>query len=499
MNSYTPASISNFLRERIASYKKEDIVYNYGTVSKVSDGVVRINGLGDLAFGELLEFSSGVYGMVMDLEENGVGAVLLDNSDVVGIGDQVRGVGRVCEMPVSEEMIGRVLDPVGRPLDKRPYSSDVYYPAERPAPPLFSRHSVDTPLETGIIAIDSMIPIGRGQRELIIGDRQTGKTTIALQTILNQKNEDVICIYCAIGQKASTVAHVIETLREGGAMDYTFVVAACASDSPAMQYLAPYSACAAGEYFMEQGRDVLVIYDDLSKHAVAYRTMSLLLHRPPGREAYPGDIFYLHSRLLERAARLNDAHGGGSLTALPIIETMSGNISSYIPTNVISITDGQIYLETELFNNDIRPAVNTGLSVSRVGRSAQPDAMKRVSSSLRIDLARYRELSVFARFGADMDPSTVKQLSRGKRLTMLFVQNNNTTYSLAEKVILLRAFRTDRFINIHPDDMKKSCASMLEFMHASHADIISEITETSALPDELKKRLDSALAEWNAE
>lgn len=497
MNSYTPESISAFLRERISTYKKEDVVYNYGTVSKVSDGVVRIDGLGDLAFGELLEFSGGVYGMVMDLEENGVGAVLLDNSDVVGVGDHVRGVNRVCEMPVSADMIGRILDPVGRPLDKRPYSSEVYYPAERPAPTLFSRHSVDTPLETGIIAIDSMIPIGRGQRELIIGDRQTGKTTIALQTILNQKDTGVICVYCAIGQKASTVAHVIETLRESGAMKYTFVVAACASDSPAMQYLAPYSACAAGEYFMEQGKDVLLVYDDLSKHAVAYRTMSLLLHRPPGREAYPGDIFYLHSRLLERAARLDDAHGGGSLTALPIIETMSGNISSYIPTNVISITDGQIYLETELFNNDIRPAVNTGLSVSRVGRSAQPDAMKKVSSSLRIDLAQYRELSVFARFGADMDPSTMKQLARGKRLTMLFVQDNNTTYSLAEKVILLRAFRADRFIDISPDDMKQACVSLLAYMHASHSEVIDAITDTGDLSDELKERLDSALGEWN--
>ena len=497
MESYTPASISEYLRERIESFKKEDVVYNYGTVAAVSDGVVRIDGLGDLAFGEFLEFEDGVYGMVMDLEENGVGAVLLDNSDTVGVGDTVRGVGRVCEIPVSDDIIGRVIDPIGRALDGALYESDTYYPAERPAPSLFSRHCVDTPLETGILAIDSMIPIGRGQRELIIGDRQTGKTAIALQTILNQRSSDVICIYCAIGQKASTVAHVIQTLRESGAFGYSFVVASCASDSPAMQYLAPYSACAAGEYFMERGRDVLVVYDDLSKHAVAYRTMSLLLHRPPGREAYPGDIFYLHSRLLERAARLDEARGGGSLTALPIIETMNGNVSSYIPTNVISITDGQIYLETELFNNDIRPAVNTGLSVSRVGRSAQQDAMKKVSASLRLDLARYRELSVFARFGADLDPSTMKLLSRGKCLTNLFIQDNKTTYSLSEKVALLRAFRNDAFASIPTDKIKNACADLLSVMRGSNPDIMREIDETGKLTDELEARLDRAISLWS--
>ena len=498
MKNYNASQLSEFLRNRIASFENTAVTYDYGTVTKVSDGVVRISGLGSLSFGELLEFDGGVFGMVMDLEESGVGAVLLDDSDTVGVGDRVRGVDRVVEMPVSDSMLGRVLDPVGRPLDGMPYESVTYYPAERPAPPLIRRHTVDTPLETGIIAIDSMVPIGRGQRELIIGDRQTGKTTIAMQTIRNQKDTGVICIYCAIGQKASTVAHVIEQLRESGALSYSLVVASCASDSPAMQYLAPYSACAAAEYFMEKGRDVLVVYDDLSKHAVAYRTMSLLLHRPPGREAYPGDIFYLHSRLLERAARLDDAHGGGSITALPIIETMNGNISAYIPTNVISITDGQIYLETELFHNDIRPAVNTGLSVSRVGRSAQPDAMRRVSSSLRIDLARYREMSVFARFGADLDPSTVYMLDRGRRLTMLFVQDKDTIYSLAEKVVLLRAFRRDAFINISPDDLHDKAASLLEYMKRDHSDILDAVMRSGSLDDELTAQLDGAVAEWDA-
>ena len=498
MKGYSPSEISAYLRERINNFEKKEVVYDYGTVSKVSDGVVRIDGLGGCGYGELLEFDGGVYGMVMDLEENGIGAVLLDNSDTVGVGDRVRGVDRVVEMPVSDKMIGRVLDPVGRPLDSAPYESDVFYPAERPAPPLIHRHSVDTPLETGIIAIDSMIPIGRGQRELIIGDRQTGKTTIALQTIMNQKNTGVICVYCAIGQKASTVAHVIEQLRTSGADAYSFVVAACASDSPAMQYLAPYSACAAAEYFMEKGRDVLVVYDDLSKHAVAYRTMSLLLHRPPGREAYPGDIFYLHSRLLERAARLDDEYGGGSITALPVIETMNGNISAYIPTNVISITDGQIYLETELFHNDIRPAVNTGLSVSRVGRSAQPDAMKKVSSSLRIDLAQYREMSVFARFGADLDTSTMRMLDRGRRLTNLFIQNKDRMYSLSEKVVLLRGFRKDAFINVRPDDMHIKAEELISYMKRSHSDIMEKIDADGALGDELKAQLDSALKGWNA-
>ena len=496
MSGFTPAAISEFLRERINTFERKGVVYEYGTVSRVSDGVVRVDGLSGRSYGELLEFDGGVYGMVMDLEENGVGAVLLDNSDTVGVGDRVRGVDRIVEIPVSDSMIGRVLDPVGRPLDGEVYESKEFLPVERSAPPLIHRHSVDVPLETGIIAIDSMVPIGRGQRELIIGDRQTGKTTIALQTIMNQKNTGVICIYCAIGQKASTVAHVIDEIRTAGADSYTFVIAACASDSPAMQYLAPYSACSAAEYFMEKGKDVLVVYDDLSKHAVAYRTMSLLLHRPPGREAYPGDIFYLHSRLLERAARLDDKYGGGSITALPIIETMSGNISSYIPTNVISITDGQIYLETELFHNDIHPAVNTGLSVSRVGRSAQPNAMQKVSKSLRIDLAQYREMSVFARFGADLDPSTMQMLDRGRKLTLLFVQGKDMTYSLSEKVVLLRAFRKHVFDSVKPEQMNAAAKSVLSYMKKNYADLLYTVESTTELNDGDKARLDAALAAW---
>ena len=376
MPDFELEGISKFLKKRISEYSANTLHYKCGIVSRAGDGVVRITGLDGRKYGELLEFEGDVYGMALDLEENGVGAVIMDNADTVSVGDRVKGTGRVAEIPVGDELIGRVVDPIGRPLDGRVLEAKSYLPVERPAPPIMDRRPVDTPLETGILAIDSMIPIGRGQRELIIGDRQTGKTSVAIDAILNQKDSGVLCVYCAIGQKASNVAQTIEQLRATGAMEYSIVVAATASDSPAMQYLAPYAACSVAEHFMEDGKDVLVVYDDLSKHAVAYRTMSLLLHRPPGREAYPGDVFYLHSRLLERSACLSERLGGGSLTALPIIETMGDNISAYIPTNVISITDGQIYLETELFHSGIRPAVNTGLSVSRVGRAAQYEAMK---------------------------------------------------------------------------------------------------------------------------
>ncbi|MGN0450822.1 MAG: F0F1 ATP synthase subunit alpha, partial [Acutalibacteraceae bacterium] len=414
--------IGGFLKKRISEFQVEPIVYRCGYVATVGDGVVRVKGLPDRLYGELLEFEGGVYGMALDLEEDGVGAVLMDNSDSVNVGDSVKGTGVVAEIPVGDMLLGRVIDPIGRPLDGMPLEVKEYLPCERPAPTIMQRRPVDKPLETGILAIDSMIPIGRGQRELIIGDRQTGKTSIALDTIINQKNSDVICIYCAIGQKASNIAQIIGTLKAAGAMDYSLVVASTASDSPAMQYLAPYAACAVAEGFMNEGKDVLVIYDDLSKHAVAYRTMSLLLHRPPGREAFPGDVFYLHSRLLERSACMAKELGGGSITALPIIETMGGNISAYIPTNVISITDGQIFLETELFHSGVRPAVNVGLSVSRVGRAAQHKAMRKASGSLRIELSQFREMAVFTRFGSDVDESTKKMLNRGNVLTELLKQ-----------------------------------------------------------------------------
>ena len=488
--------ISEHIKKQIENFAFKPLVYNYGTVTSVSDGVVWVEGLSGRVFGELIEFEGGVYGMVMELEENSVGAVLLDSGDHVGVGSVVKGADIVCEIPVSDDIIGRIVDPVGRPLDGRPYEGKVLMPCERPAPDLVSRRSVDTPLETGIIAIDSMVPIGRGQRELIVGDRQTGKTTIAIDTIINQKGKNVICVYSAIGQKASTVAKVIEQLKESGAMDYTFVVASAASDSPAMQYLAPYSACSAAEYFMERGHDVLVVYDDLSKHAVAYRTLSLLLHRSPGREAYPSDVFYLHSRLLERAACMSKEKGGGSITALPIIETMDGNISAYIPTNVISITDGQIYLESELFHNGIRPAVNTGLSVSRVGRAAQPRAMQKVSGTLRITLAQYREMSVFARFGADLDSSTKALLEHGEKLTGLFVQKNGRTYSLSEKIALLTGFRKGLYDKISTEALRENIPNMLEYLRYNIEPVMNEIDRTGDFDAHMEKTISEAIDDF---
>lgn len=457
-------SISEYLKNRIADFTPVATTYKKGTVSASGDGVVRISGLPQVKYGELLRFENDVFGMAMDLSDTGVGAVILDGEDTVSENSAVIRTGAVAQVPVGEHLIGRVIDPIGRALDGKPIKHEKYFPVERHAPAINDRRPVDTPLMTGIISIDSMIPIGRGQRELIIGDRQTGKTSIAIDTIINQKNTDVICVYCAIGQKASTVSGVIETLKKNGAMDYTVVVAATASDSPAMQYLAPYSATAVCEYFMESGKNVLVVYDDLSKHAVAYRTMSLLLHRPPGREAYPGDVFYLHSRLLERSACLSEEKGGGTLTALPIIETAGGNISSYIPTNVISITDGQIYLETELFNSGIRPAVNTGLSVSRVGRAAQYKAMRDVSGTLRIELSRYREIAVFTRFGSDVDSSTAKVLEDGVALTALFKQKRTSPYSLFEQTALLIGYKNGVFSGIKPKEVEKRIGEYLKFI-----------------------------------
>ena len=435
-----PEEISSVIKEEIKKYSTEFEVANVGTVIQVADGIARIHGLEKAMQGELLEFPHEVYGMVMNLEEDNVGAVLLGDSANINEGDMVKTTGRVATVPVGDAMLGRVVNALGQPIDgKGPVNTDKIRPIERVASGVISRKSVDTPLQTGIKAIDSMVPIGRGQRELIIGDRQTGKTAIAIDTIINQKDQDVLCIYVAIGQKASTVANIVKTLEESGAMDYTTVVAATASELAPLQYIAPYAGCAIGEEWMESGKDVLIVYDDLTKHAAAYRTLSLLLRRPPGREAFPGDVFYLHSRLLERAAKLSDKLGGGSLTALPIIETQAGDVSAYIPTNVISITDGQIYLETEMFNSGFRPAVNPGLSVSRVGGSAQIKAMKKIAGPIRIELAQYRELAAFSQFGSDLDADTKRQLDQGERIREILKQDQYAPLPVWYQVIIIYA------------------------------------------------------------
>lgn len=488
--------IGSFLRKKISEFHPAPIIYRCGSVTRVGDGVVRIKGLPDRLYGEILEFDGGACGMALDLEEDGVGAVLMDNSDTVSVGDGVRGTGVVAEVPVGDVLIGRVIDPIGRPLDGRELVVSEHYPCERPAPAIMQRRPVDRPLETGILAIDSMVPVGRGQRELIIGDRQTGKTAIALDTIINQKNSDVICVYCAIGLKASNISQIINTLNESGAMGYSVVVAATASDSPAMQYLAPYAACSVAEGFMDKGKDVLVVYDDLSKHAIAYRTMSLLLHRPPGREAFPGDVFYLHSRLLERSACMNAENGGGSITALPIIETMGGNISAYIPTNVISITDGQLYLESELFHSGVRPAVNTGLSVSRVGRAAQHKAMRKMSGTLRIELSQYREMAVFSRFGSDVDETTRKLLERGQTLTELLKQPRSKPYTVFEETALLCAYKNNIYDGIPMAQIGSFSAGMLSFLHDNYTSLVNAVNTTGDLTDENEERLASALVRY---
>ncbi|MBQ9507434.1 MAG: F0F1 ATP synthase subunit alpha [Clostridia bacterium] len=485
-------SISTFLRRQLTEYTFTPVTYRKGTVARSADGVVTVENLPGRRYGELLEFEGGVFGMAMDLAGDSVGAVLFDTADAVRSGDTVRGTDAVVEVPVGESLLGRVIDAIGRPLDGKPLFAEERYPVERPAPSIIDRRPVDTPLETGILAIDSMIPIGRGQRELIIGDRQTGKTTIALDSILNQKDKNVLCVYCAIGQKAGTVAGVIETLTNAGAMEYTVVVNAGAADSAAMQYLAPYAAASVAEYFMERGRDVLVVYDDLSKHAVAYRMMSLLLLRPPGREAYPGDIFYLHSRLLERSACLSKEKGGGSITALPIVETMAGNISAYIPTNVISITDGQIYLESGLFHAGVRPAVNTGLSVSRVGRAAQHPAMKAYSGTLRIELSQYREAEIFTRFGSDPDPVTAKLLKRGDALISLLKQDRSAPYNLFDEISLLIAHQEGIFMDNTAAEIKNEMKNYLAHMNRACADIAVKINSTGRITDEQKNDLANA-------
>ena len=495
-----PEEISSVIKEQIKNYSTQLQVSDVGTVIQVADGIARIHGLENAMSGELLEFPNEIYGMVLNLEEDNVGAVLLGDAKNINEGDIVKTTGRVVEVPVGDAMLGRVVNALGQPIDgKGPIASTKYRQIERVASGVISRKSVDTPLQTGIKAIDSMVPIGRGQRELIIGDRQTGKTAIALDTIINQKGQGVKCIYVAIGQKASTVAGIVKTLSEYGAMDYTTIVAATASELAPLQYIAPYSGCAIGEEWMEAGQDVLVVYDDLSKHAAAYRTLSLLLKRPPGREAYPGDVFYLHSRLLERAARLSDELGGGSLTALPIIETQAGDVSAYIPTNVISITDGQIYLETEMFNSGFRPAVNAGLSVSRVGGSAQIKAMKKIAGPIRIELAQYRELAAFSQFGSVLDADTKEKLAQGERIKEILKQPQYNPMPVEYQVIIIYAATKKYLLDIEVDRILDFEKGLFEFIDTKYTEIPASIRETKEITEETEKNLIQAITEFKKE
>ena len=492
-----PEEISSVIKEQIKRYSAELEVSDVGTVIQVADGIARIHGLEKAMQGELLEFPGSVYGMVLNLEEDNVGAVLLGDSKNINEGDTVKTTGRVVEVPVGDAMIGRVVNALGQPIDgKGPIVTDKYRQIERVASGVITRKSVDTPLQTGIKAIDAMVPIGRGQRELIIGDRQTGKTAIAIDTIINQKGQDVICIYVAIGQKASTVANIVKTLEEYGAMSYTTVVASTASELAPLQYIAPYAGCAIGEEWMEQGKDVLVVYDDLSKHAAAYRTLSLLLKRPPGREAYPGDVFYLHSRLLERAARMSDEYGGGSLTALPIIETQAGDVSAYIPTNVISITDGQIYLETEMFNSGFRPAINAGLSVSRVGGSAQIKAMKKIAAPIRVDLAQYRELASFAQFGSELDADTKEKLAQGERVKEMLKQPQYKPMPVEYQVIIIYAVTKKYVLDIDVDRILDFQDGLFEFIDTKYPNIPESIKSAKVMDEETEKALINAIQEF---
>lgn len=491
-------NISSNLRESIKNYEAKADIYNFGVVTEAGDGIVQIKGLHGCKYGELLKFGEEDYGIALNLvEEDGVGAVLLDEGIEVKEGTKVRSTGNVVEVPVGEALLGRVVNPLGIAIDgKGAIKTNKTRPIEAESAGILDRKPVKQPLQTGIVAIDSMVPIGRGQRELIIGDRQTGKTAIAIDTILNQKNSGVICIYVAIGQKASTVAQITRTLEETGAMKYTVIVSSTASDAAPMQYIAPYAGCAMAEEFMYNGKDVLIVYDDLSKHAVAYRAMSLLLRRPPGREAYPGDVFYLHSRLLERAARLSDELGGGSITALPIIETMAGDISAYIPTNVISITDGQVFLESELFFSGVRPAVNVGLSVSRVGGSAQTKAMRRVSGKLRIDMAQYRELAVFAQFGSELDASTKQLLEQGERLTESLKQGQYHPLPMEEQVVFLQMITNKALIDLPLHYVAEFNSGYLEFIRNNYPKILSDIRDTGDLSDDNIQKLISATEEF---
>ena len=491
-----PEEISSVIKEQMKRYPSKLEVSDVGTVVQTADGIAHIHGLKNAMQGELLEFPGEVYGMVMNLEEDNVGAVLLGNASSISEGDTVKTTGRVVEVPVGDALLGRVVNALGQPIDgKGPIETDKYRRVERVASGVISRKSVDTPLQTGIKAIDSMIPIGRGQRELIIGDKQTGKTAIALDTIINQKGQGVKCIYVAIGQKASTVANLVNELKEHGAMDYTIVVAATASELAPLQYIAPYAGCAMGEEWMENGQDALIIYDDLSKHATAYRTLSLLLKRPPGREAYPGDVFYLHSRLLERAARLSDDLGGGSLTALPIIETQAGDVSAYIPTNVISITDGQIYLETDAFNEGFRPAINAGLSVSRVGGSAQIKAMKKIAAPIRVELAQYRELAAFAQFGSDLDKATAEQLAQGERIREMLKQPQYSPMPVEHQILIIFAATQKYLLDIPTADVLRFQDALIELVETKYSEVTQSIRDTKALSDEMKDKLVQAIEE----
>ena len=492
-----PEEISSVIKDQIKRYANEMEVSDVGTVIQVADGIARVHGLEKAMQGELLEFPGEIFGMVLNLEEDNVGAVLLGNHKNINEGDIVKTTGRVVEVPVGDVMLGRVVNALGQPIDgKGPIQTDKYRQIERVASGVITRKSVDTPLQTGIKAIDSMVPIGRGQRELIIGDRQTGKTAIALDTIINQKGQGVKCIYVAIGQKASTVANIVKTLEEYGAMAYTTVVAATASELAPLQYIAPYSGCAIGEEWMENGEDVLVIYDDLSKHATAYRTLSLLLKRPPGREAYPGDVFYLHSRLLERAARMSDEYGGGSLTALPIIETQAGDVSAYIPTNVISITDGQIYLETEMFNSGFRPAVNAGLSVSRVGGAAQIKAMKKISAPIRVELAQYRELASFAQFGSELDDDTKEKLAQGERIKEILKQPQYNPMPVQYQVIIIYAATNKYLLDIPVSEITRFEAELFEFLDTKYPEIPKNIESEKQISDATDELLKKAITEF---
>lgn len=485
------------LKETVKNWTPKALANEVGTVLTVGDGIATVSGLDNVTYGEILLFSSGIRGMAQDLREDEIGCILFGSDEEIFEGSTVRRTGKTAGIPVGDDFMGRVINALGVPIDgKGEIFSEEYRPIEKPAPGIIDRRPVDTPLETGILAIDSMFPIGRGQRELIIGDRQTGKTAIALDTIINQKGKNVICIYVAIGQKASSVAQLVQNLKERGAMDYTVVVNASASDSAPLQYIAPYSGCALAEYFMEKGKDVLIVYDDLSKHAIAYRSLSLLLERAPGREAYPGDVFYLHSRLLERSAHLSEKRGGGSITALPIVETQAGDVSAYIPTNIISITDGQIFLESDLFFSGQRPAVNVGLSVSRVGGAAQTKAMKKAAGAIRLDLAQYREMEVFTQFASDLDSATKSQLTYGQGLMQMLKQEQYKPYKMSEQVIILVAVLSHTFAAVDAGEMKNVLCGMLSYFENKHFDIAERIQKTGILSDDDKEAIINAAKQY---
>lgn len=492
-----PEEISSVIKEQIKRYEKKLDMVDVGTVIQVGDGIARVHGLEGCMAGELIEFPGEVYGMALNLEEDNVGCVLLGSDKGIKEGDTVKKTDRIVEVPVGDVMIGRVVNALGQPIDgKGPINATKFRPIERIAPGVITRKSVDQPLQTGIKAIDSMFPIGRGQRELIIGDRQTGKTAIAVDTIINQKGQDVICIYVAIGQKQSTVAQIVDVFEKEGAMDYTIVVSATASELAPLQYIAPYAGVSMGEEFMDQGKDVLIVYDDLSKHAIAYRAMSLLLRRPPGREAFPGDVFYLHSRLLERSAKLDEKYGGGSITALPIIETLAGDISAYIPTNVISITDGQIFLETDLFFAGQRPAINTGLSVSRVGGAAQIKAMKKVAGSLKLELAQYRDLAAFAQFGSELDKDTRERLAQGERIMEILKQPQYKPVSVEHQVVILYVALNKYLTDIPVDEISQFEREFLNFVDNNYPEIVESIKETKDLTEETEQKIIEAIEEF---